>query len=81
MALLELKEQHPMQKKVNSTGTYNSEVQHDKETEKVINLKEKKGKLDKDTLITTGMVLLQSKEILIWKAPGPDGFQGYWIRN
>lgn len=34
-----------MQKKVNSTGTQNSEVHHDKEAEKLINLKEKKGEV------------------------------------
>lgn len=34
-----------MQKKVNSTGTQNNEVQHDKEAEKLINLKEKKGEV------------------------------------
>ena len=27
------------------------------------------------------MVLLQSKKIPNWKAPGPDGVQGYWIKK
>ena len=34
-----------------------------------------------DIVITKGMVLLQSKKIPNWKAPGPDGVQGYWIKK
>ena len=45
-------------------------------------LKEEKGEgRQDDIVITTGMVLLQSKKVPNWKAPGPDGVQGYWMKK
>ena len=34
-----------------------------------------------DIVITAGMVTARSKKIPNWKAPGPDGVQGYWIKK
>ena len=34
-----------------------------------------------DIVITAEMVTARSKKIPNWKAPGPDGVQGYWIKN
>ena len=35
----------------------------------------------KDIVITAEMVTERSKKISNWKVPGPDGVQGYWIKN
>ena len=60
-----------------------SEVQHEREAEWLKHLKEEeKGEGRQDDIITTiRMVLLQSKTIPNWKAPGPDGVQGFWIKK
>ena len=34
-----------------------------------------------DIEITAGIVTTRSKKIPNWKAPGPDGVQGYWIKK
>ena len=34
-----------------------------------------------DIVIAAGMVTPRSKKIPNWKAPGPDGVQGYWINK
>ena len=34
-----------------------------------------------DIVITAEMVTARSKKIPNWKAPGPDGVQGYWIKK
>ena len=34
-----------------------------------------------DTVINFAMVTAQSKKVPNWKAPGPDGVQGYWIKK
>ena len=39
------------------------------------------GKKQVDLVITTDMVTKQSKKMPNWKSPGPDGVQGYWIKN
>ena len=39
------------------------------------------GEKQVDLVITTDMVTKQSKKMPNWKRPGPDGVQGYWIKN
>ena len=64
------------------SGIWDNEVYHHKEAEWLKHLKEEKGEgRQDDIVITTGMVLLQSKKIPNWKAPRPDGVQGYWIKK
>ena len=64
------------------SGICDNEVHHQKEAEWLKHLKEEKGEgRQVDIVITTGMALLQSKKIPNWKAPGPDGVQGYWIKK
>ena len=37
-------------------------------------------KLD-DILIDSGKVRVQLSKVPNWKSPGPDGLQGYWLKN
>ena len=37
--------------------------------------------MQENITITTGMVAAKVKKIPNWKAPGPDGVQGFWLKN
>ena len=64
------------------SNIWDSEVHHRKDAEW---LKEQRaGKDDRkqeDIAITVEMVTQQTRKIPNWKCPGPDGVQGYWLKN
>ena len=34
-----------------------------------------------NTVVTVGLIMKQASKIPTWKSAGPDGLQGYWIKN
>ena len=36
--------------------------------------------MQENLTITTGMMAAKVKKIPNWRAPGPDGVQGFWLR-
>ena len=42
---------------------------------------EKANTKQNDIKITTGMIIEQVKKIPNWQSPGPDGVQGYWLKE
>ena len=72
-----------MLRKANSLGeTWGKEVLHSENAEWLKELKQ--GTVEarqEDIVITAKMVTARSKKIPDWKTPGPDGVQGYWIKN
>ena len=58
------------------------EVLHNENAEWLKELKKERVEArQEDIVITTEMVTARSKKIPNWKAPGPDGVQGYWIKK
>ena len=61
---------------------WDNKVQHNKRAEWLEELRNNKPNvLQNDIEITTRMVKQQVKKISNWKAPGPDGVQGFWIKK
>ena len=56
--------------------------EHNKEVKWLKGLKREKSYVKQDNVvITIEMVRTQCRKIPNWKAPGPDGVQGYWIKK
>ena len=61
---------------------WRKEVLHNENAEWLKQLKQETVEArQEDIAITAEMVTARSKKIPSWKAPGPDGVQGYWIKN
>ena len=62
---------------------WGKEIQHNKEAEWLKNFRSEVGNIDKqrDIVITSKEVKSMLKTFPNWKAPGPDGVQGYWLKN
>ena len=64
------------------SSIWGDEVQHNKEAEWLKELKDECGETRQDDIVINFlMVTTQAKKIPNWKAPGPDGVQGYWIKK
>ena len=64
------------------SSIWGNEVQHNKDAEWLKELKDECGETRQDDImINAAMVTAQAKKIPNWKAPGPDGVQGYWIKK
>ena len=65
------------------SNIWDREVKHNTQAEWLQELKEESvgGEKQDDLVMTTDMVTKQSKKMPNWKSPGPDGVQGYWIKN
>ena len=72
-----------MQRKAkNLSSIWGNEVHHNKDAEWLKELKDECGETrQNDLVINLAMVTEQVKKIPNWKAPGPDGVQGYWIKK
>ena len=61
---------------------WGKEVLHNENAEWLKELKKERVEArQEDIVITAEMVTARSKKIPSWKAPGPDGVQGYWIKK
>ena len=59
-----------------------NEVQDNKDAEWLKELKDECGETRQDDIVIDfAMVTAEAKKILNWKAPGPHGVQGYWIKK
>ena len=61
---------------------WDSKVHHGKDAEWL--REQRAGKDDRkqeDIAITVEMVTQQTRKIPNWECPGPDGAQGYWLKN
>ena len=64
------------------SNIWGNEVQHNKDAEWLKELKDECGETRQDDIVIDfAMVTAQAKKIPNWKAPGPDGVQGYWIKK
>ena len=65
------------------SGIWSQPVVHNDEAQWLRKVEEKLRGLRKqeDILITTGKLKKQLQKMKNWKAPGPDGLQGYWIKR
>eukprot|EP00795_Rhopilema_esculentum_P006840 gene6840-biopygen8293 len=64
------------------SNIWDNETQHNKKAKWLEELKNNKPNLSQNDIeITTRMVNQQAKKIPNWKAPGPDGVQGFWIKK
>ena len=55
---------------------------HNEEAEWLKELKKERVEArQEDIVITAEMATARSKKIPNWKAPGPDGVQGYWLKK
>ena len=65
------------------SNLWDKEVKHNEKAEWLKELKQEGVYHEKQTdlMITTEMVLKQTKKIPNWKCPGPDGVQGYWLKH
>eukprot|EP00794_Sanderia_malayensis_P000828 gene828-biopygen97 len=62
----------------------NSDQHHNNEAEWLRNLKEEKhkaGRKQENVGITAEQVTKQCRKMPNWKAPGPDGVQGFWLKK
>ena len=57
--------------------------QHNRDTDWISELREKNSDNQKQNrlIITTSMIKKAIKKMKNWRAAGPDGIQGYWIKN
>ena len=61
---------------------WDNRKQHNKRAEWLEKLRNNKSSvLQNDIEITIRMVKQQVKKIPSWKAPGPDGVQGFWVKK
>ena len=61
---------------------WDNEKEHERSAEWLRELRAEKANMkQKNINITTGIIKEQVKKILIWKSPGPDGVQGYWLKK
>ena len=44
-------------------------------------MKDESRAVQEDIVITIEMVKMQCRKIPLWKAPGPDGVQGFWLKK
>ena len=64
------------------SSIWGNEVQHNKNAEWLKELKEECGEANHvDMMITFASLTERAKKIPNWKAPGPDGVQGYWVKK
>ena len=64
------------------SGIWGKDVEHEQNEEWLKEMKGKRTKIVQENItITTGMVAAIVKKIPNWKAPGPDGVQGFWLKN
>ena len=64
------------------SNIWSKEVEHQKDAEWLDVLRtEKKNVKQMDLIIDEENVKKQLKKVPNWKSPGPDGVQGYWIKN
>ena len=61
------------------TGT---EKKHNKNAKWLKELRAERNEIKQGNIqITTEMVTQQKRKVTNWKCPGPDGVQGYWLKN
>ena len=61
---------------------WGNEKYHNKSAEWLKDLRAKKDSVQQENVvITKSLIKAQCKKIPNWKAPGPDGVQGYWIKK
>ena len=61
---------------------WGSDIQHNRRAEWLDEVrKEVKGMSQKNVVITAEMMRNKVRKLPNWKAPGPDGVQGYWLKN
>ena len=61
---------------------WGNEAQHNRDAQWLKDLREECDKVNQqDIAITLKMVTERVKKIPNWKAPGPDGVQGYWLKK
>ena len=61
---------------------WGNEKHHNTNAEWLNDLREKQqGEQQENIVITENLIRQQCKKIPNWKAPGPDGVQGYWIKK
>ena len=64
------------------TGIWNVNKEHDRNAEWLKKLTEKNNYQKQECLtFTKKIVSMQSRKVINWKAPGKDGFQGFWIKK
>ena len=65
------------------SGIWSQPVTHNEEARWLKKVEEqlRGGRTQEDILITTGKLKKQLRKMKNWKAPGPDGLQGYWIKT
>ena len=64
------------------SSIWGNEVQHNQNAEWLKELKEECGEANHvDMMITFASLTERAKKIPNWKAPGPDGVQGYWVKK
>ena len=64
------------------SNIWGNEVQHNKDAEWLKESKDECGETRQDDIVIDfAIVTAQAKKIPNWKAPGPDGVQGYWIKK
>lgn len=62
------------------TGIWGSEVSHNQDAPWLQSIKEKTTIEQEDCSISSADLRVQLKKTQNWKAPGPDGLQGYWLK-
>ena len=64
------------------SGIWGNAVQHNENAEWIKNIDDKvQARKQVNIMIDENDVKEKVKTIPNWKAPGPDGIQGYWIKN
>ena len=59
-----------------------NEAEHNRQAEWLNNVKENLNhEKQQNLMIDKQKIAQQSKKIANWRAPGPDGVQGYWFKN
>ena len=64
-------------------GIWSEEVYHNEKAEWLKEVERKLGTVEKqqNIKITPELIEKQAKKLPNWKAPGPDGLQGFWLKN
>ena len=64
------------------SGIWDNDIYHNSKAEWLVDIrKEVKNMSQENVVVTVEMKKSKVRKLPNWKAPGPDGVQGYWLKN
>ena len=63
------------------SGIWDNDIQHNRRAEWLDEVRKEVKGMSQKNVITAEMMRNKVRKLTNWKAPGPDGVQGYWLKN